>query len=82
MLVLCKIWRLFVDTLTQNDKYCLVYRDNLIQPIQNLLSQKQKTFSQLFSEFLTSTLNFEHFEKKMTLIANVFPKLPSPKKVL
>ena len=82
MLVLCKILRPFVNTLSDNDKYCLLYKDNLLQPIQILLSQKQKTFSEFFSPFLKSTLNFEHFQKKMTLIANVFPKLPSPKKVI
>ena len=64
MLVLCKILRLFVNTLTDDDKYCLLYRDNLMQPIQILLSQKQKTFSQFFSAFLKSTLNFEHFRIK------------------
>ena len=82
MLVLWKSLRLFVNTLTDDDKYCLLYRDNLTQTIQILLSQKQKTFSQFFSPFLKSTLNFEHFEKNMTLIADVFPKLPSLKKVI
>ena len=28
------------------------------------LSQKQKTFSQFFSEFLKCSLNFEHFQKR------------------
>ena len=64
MLVLCKILSLFVNTLTDDDKYSLLYRDNLMQPIQILLSQKQKTFSQFFSAFLKSTLNFEHSLKK------------------
>ena len=82
MLVLCKISVVFVKTLTDNDKFSLFYRDNLTQPIQILLSQKKKTFSQFFSAFLKSILNFEHFQKKMTLIAHVFPKLPSPKKVI
>ena len=82
MLVLCKILRLFVHTLTDDDKYILLYRDNLTQPIQILLSQKQKRFSQFFSAFLKSKLNFEVFRKKMTLIADVFPKLPSPKKLI
>ena len=44
MLVLSKILGLFLNTLTENDKYCLLYRDNLMQPIQRLLSEKQKTF--------------------------------------
>ena len=82
MLVLSKILGLFLNTLTDDDKYCLLYRDNLIKPIQILLSQKQMNFSPFFSAFLKSTLNFEHFEEKMTLIADVFPKLPSPKKVI
>ena len=64
MLVLCKILRLFVNTLTDNDKYCLLYRDNLTQQIQILLSQKPKTFSQFFSQILKHPLNFEHFQKK------------------
>ena len=64
MLVLCKFLRLLVKTLTDDEKYSLLYRENLTQPIQILLSQKLKTFSQFFSEFLKCTLNFGHFEKK------------------
>ena len=82
MLVLCKILGVFVNTLTDDDKNCLLYRHNLTQPIQILLSQKQKTFSEFFSAFLKSTLNFEYFEKTMTLIADLFPKLPSLKEVI
>ena len=82
MLVRWKSLRPFVNTLTDDDNYCLLYRDNLTQTIQILLSQKQQTFSQFFSPFWKSTLNFEHFQTKMTLIADVFPKLPSPKNVI
>ena len=64
MLVLCKILRLSVNTLTADDKYSLLNRDNLTEPIPILLSQKQKSFSQFFSAFLKSTLNFAHFHKK------------------
>ena len=64
MLVLCKILRLLVNTLTDDDRYSLLHRDNLTQPIQILLSQKQKTFSQLSSKILKPTLNFAHFQKK------------------
>ena len=64
MLVLCKFLKLLVRTLTDDEKYSLLYRENLTQPIQILLSQKQKTFSQLFAQFSKSTLNFEHFQKK------------------
>ena len=64
MLVLCKILGLFVNTLTDDGKDSLLYRDSLTQQIQILLSQKPKTFSQLSSEILKPTLNFEHFQKK------------------
>ena len=58
MLVLCKTLGLFVNTLTDDGKYSLLYRDNLTQQIQILLSQKPKTFSQFFSGFLKPLLNF------------------------
>ena len=35
-----------------------------MQPIQKLLSRKQKTFPEFFSAFFKSTLNFEHSQKK------------------
>ena len=82
VLVLCKILGLFLNTLTDDEKYCLLYRKNWMQPIQILLSQKKKTFSHFFSPFLKSTLNFQQSQTKMTLLADVFPKLPSPKKVI
>ena len=82
MLVLWKLSGLFLNTLTDDDKYSLLYGDNLTQPIQILLCQKQKTFSELFSPFLKSTLDFEHFQTKINLIADVFSKLPSPKNVI
>ena len=55
---------MFVNTLTADDKYSLLNRDNLRQPIWTLLSQKQKTFSGFFLAFSKSTLNFEHFQQK------------------
>ena len=64
MLLLCKILGLFVNTLPDDEKYSLVYRDNLMQPIQILLSQKRKTFSKLSSIILKPALNFKHFQKK------------------
>ena len=39
------------------------------------LSKNQKDFFEFFAQFLKSTSNFKHFEKKMTLIAHVFLKL-------
>ena len=62
--MLFKILRLFINTLTADEKYSLVNRDNLTQPIQRLLSPKQKTFTEFFLAFLNSKLHFEHFAKK------------------
>ena len=64
LLVICKISRLFPNTLSADGKYSLFKRGNLTQPIQSQLSQKQKTFSVFFSAFLKSNLNFEHIQKK------------------
>ena len=50
--------------------------------IQMHLSQKQKIFSQFFSAFSKSALNFEHFQKKRICRAYVFPKVPTTKNVL
>ena len=64
LLVICKISRLFPNTLNAHGKYCLFNRDNLTQPIQMQLSRKQKSFSEYFCAFLKSSSNFEHFQKK------------------
>ena len=50
--------------MTVNDKHYLLDRDNLTEPIQMQLSQKQKTFSEFFFAFLKSILNFKHLAKK------------------
>ena len=55
---------MFVNTLTADDKYSPLNRDNLTQPIRTQLSQKQQAFSEFFLAFSKSALNFEHFEKK------------------
>ena len=59
-----KILRHFVNTLTVDDKHYMLNRDNLTQPIQIQLSQKQKTFSQFFLKFLKSILNFKQLGKE------------------
>ena len=64
LLVICKISRLFINTLSADCKYSLFNRDNLARPIQMRVSRKQKTFSDFFSAFLKSNLNFEHFQQK------------------
>ena len=63
-LVICKCLILFLNTLTANDKYSLLSRENLRQPIPMQLSRERKTFSEFVPSFLKSTLNFEHFQIK------------------
>ena len=58
-----KILRLFFSTVTADDKYSLLNKDSLTQPIQMQLSQKQKFFSEFCSQRLNYGLNFEHFQK-------------------
>ena len=77
-----KFYSRYLNTLTTGDNYSLVSRDNRMQTIQMHLSQKQNVFSEFFTAFFEFALNFEHFQKKMTLIAYVFPKLPTTKHVL
>ena len=55
---------MFVNTLTADDKYSPLNRDNLTDPIRSQLSQKQQACPQFFLTFSKSTLNFEHFQKK------------------
>ena len=50
--------------MTADDKYSLLNRDNLTQPIRTQLSQKQKAFSQNFLAFSKCALNLQHFQKK------------------
>ena len=45
------------------------------------LTQKQEIFSEFFFAFLKFPLNFERFPKKKNLIADLFPRLRTPKKV-
>ena len=55
---------MFVNTLTADDQYSLLNRDNLTQQIWTHLSQKRQAFSEFFLAFSKSTLNFEHLQKK------------------
>ena len=53
-----------VNTLTAADKYYLVNRDNLTEPNQILLSEKEQTFLDFFFFFFAFAkfrLNFENF---------------------
>ena len=63
LLVIHKILRLFVDTLTVDEKHYLLTGENLTETIQIQLSQKQKNFCEFFFAFLKSILIFKHLPK-------------------
>ena len=46
------------------------------------LSKKKKIIWTLFSALLKSRLNFEIFEKEITVVADVIPKLGTAKEVV
>ena len=80
-LVTSKILGLLINKLTADYEYSRSNKENLPPPIYMQLPKKPKTFCVVI-EFLESTLNLEHFEKKMSLIAQVFLKLLTPKDVV
>ena len=59
-----KTLRLFVNTLTADDKFSCRNMQNFLQQLQTLLSQKRKTLCGFFFAFLKCAWNLEHFEKK------------------
>ena len=64
LVVIHKIPRLFVNTLTPDSKHYLLNRDNFTQRIQIQVTQKQKTFSEFLLAVLKSIINFKHLQKK------------------
>ena len=59
-----EILRLFVNGLTDDDKYSDINMQNLRQQFQTPLSHKQKIFSGFVIAFLKCSWNLEHFQKK------------------
>ena len=63
-LVTSEIFRLFLNTLTPDDKYSRRYMQIFLQQLQATLSQKGKTLCGFFIAFLKCAWNLEHSEKK------------------
>ena len=63
-LVWCEILRLFVKTLTADDKHSGSNMQNLHEQFQTPLSHKQKNFSGFFIAFLKCAWNLEHIQKE------------------
>ena len=82
LLLTRQILGLLVNTLAADDRYPVLNKENLTIPIQMQLSQKKKLFLKFFPRFLKSRLNFEHFQKNVSLIDIVFLKLQTSKTCL
>ena len=78
--MICQILELFVNPLIASDKYSLLEIGKLFQHFRMQLSQKRKTFSELVFAFSKFGFNFEHFQKKMTLIGDFFELEDSEKR--
>ena len=68
-LVTSEIFRLFVNTLTPNDKYSRRNMQIFWQQLQTLLPQQGNTFYQFLIAFLKCAWNLEHSEKKNNILA-------------
>ena len=63
-LVTSEIFRLFLNTLTPDDKYSRRYIQIFSQQIQTLLSQKGGALCRFSIAFMKCAWNLEHSEKK------------------
>ena len=81
-LIRSEIWGLLDNTLTANYEYSRINRENLQLPNKAKLSKKLSIFCCSFFAVLGSKLNLQCFKKKMSLIAQVFLKLLTPRDVL
>ena len=68
-LVISEIFRLFVNTLTPDDKYSHRNIQIFWQQLQTPLSQEENTFCQFLIAFLKCAWNLEHSEKKKNILA-------------
>ena len=63
-LVTSEIFRLFVNTLTPDDKYCRRFIQIFLQQLPTPLSQKRMVVFRFWIAFLKCSWNLEHSEKK------------------
>ena len=64
VLVTSEMFRVFVNTLTSDDKYSSRNMQIFWQQLQTLLSQEEKTFRGFFIAFPKCAWNLEHSERK------------------
>ena len=68
-LVTSEIFRLFLNTLSLDDKYSRRYMQTFWPQLETPLSQEKNTFSQFLIAFLKCAWNLEHSEKKKGILA-------------
>ena len=74
-LVTSEIFRLFVNTLTPDDKYSRRNMQIFLQQTQTPLSQKGMAFFGFFIAFLKCAWNLEHSEKKEEYPSLIFTEI-------
>ena len=74
-LVISQIFRLFVNTLTPDDKYSFRYMQIFWQQLQATLSQKGRNLCGFFIAFLKCAWNLEHSGKKEEYPSLIITKL-------
>ena len=83
LLEICKVLALFINTLTVDDNYSFLNRDNLTQQIQILLCKKKTHFFVIILPCVISVDPiFKILKRKMALIAYVFSKFRTTKSVV
>ena len=80
MLVTSEIFRLFVNTLTPDDKYSRRYMQIFWQQLQTPLSQKEMPFFRFFIAFLKCAWNLEHSEKKQEYPCRIITEIIASEK--
>ena len=83
-LIRSEILGLLESTLPASYDNSRINRENIPLPIQIKWSKEPEIFCCIFFffAFLESTLSFQCFENKLSLIGQVFPKLSTPRDVL
>ena len=79
-LVTSEIFRLFVNTLTPDDKDSRRYMHIFWKQLQTSLCQKGKTFCQFFFAFKKCAWNLEHSEKKEEHASVIFTEIIASEK--
>ena len=67
--VTSEIFRLFVNTMSPDDKYSIRNMQIFWKQLQTLLSQKRQAFHQFLIAFLKYARHLEHSKKKKSILA-------------